>query len=367
MYKKYVNYSILTLLFIVFFISLLNTIVDPGKIYFRKLMNDYYTDKYVSTLENEKTGLVQEKWNERSVKIALANNFNNINCIVMGSSHVMQISSIRNTGNVKNQCRNLINLAVSGGALEDLFIFSYIVLNKKTLPKKVFIGIDPWTLKFNMDSRYLANKEYYILMLKYLKIKNTVNISYESKIIKNLINKEYFLSSLDLIFDKEKTIFDFSKIEKVREKFDFEKGYKRAITLADGSHVYKNSWIEKQKENIKKLPYGGGDYKISKNPYDELAVDNFISLLQVYQSLGIEVNLLMTPYHPNVFKKGKTKVVRYMNIIEEKVYELSAKYGFNIYGSFSPNKLNCKENEFYDFMHAKTNCLNKINLSGDIK
>jgi len=367
MYKKYVVYSVLTLLGILFFISLINFIIDPGKIYFRKIMNDYYTDKYVSLLKNQEIGLVQEGWNERSVKVTLANSFDNVNCIVLGSSHILQISSIRNTGNIKKQCKNLINLGVSGGSLEDIFVFSNIILNKKILPEQVFIGIDPWTLKFNMDSRYLINKKYYILMLKYLNIENTIDIQYESKIIENLINKEYLLRSLDLIFKEDERIFDFSKIQKVTEKFDFDTGFNKAVTLSDGSHVYNKSWIVKQKDNIKKLPYGGGDYKIGKKPFEQLAIDSLVKLLEFYKREKIKVNFLMTPYHPNVFKKGKTKVVEYMKIVEKKVFELSDKYDIEVYGSFFPKKLNCNENEFFDFMHAKTSCLNKIDLSGNIK
>ena len=365
MYKHYLKYNFLILFICLFFISAISFIIDPGKVYLRKMINDYNTKKYVNILKKSEYGLVQENWNERVVKITLAKEFIDTDCIIMGSSHVMQISGIRNIGNINKQCKSLINLGVSGGSLEDIFIFSNIVLDNKILPKQVFISIDPWTLKFNMDSRYLLHEENYINMLEELNIKNVKNISYEGKILTNLINKEYFFNSLRLLVESDKRIFDFSEIEKVNEKFDFRYGYTKPVTLADGSHIYNTSWINKQSENVLKLAYGGGDYKITGEPYDDSAVIAFGNLIEFYNKKGIIINFLLTPYHPNVFKNGDTNLVRHMNKVNKKIVQLSAKYDIKIYGSFYPNKLNCIESEFYDFMHATSECLNKINLSGD--
>lgn len=365
MYRHYLKYNFLILLVCLFFILVISFVIDPGKIYLRKMINDYNTEKYVSILKKSKYGLVQENWNERVVKITLAKEFTDSDCIIMGSSHVMQISAIRNTGNINKQCKSLINLGVSGGSLEDIFIFSNIVLNNKISPKQVFISIDPWTLKFNMDSRYLIHEENYINMLEELSIKNVKNISYESKILTNLINKEYFFNSLRLLVESDKRIFDFSEIEKVNEKFDFRYGYTKTVTLPDGSHIYNTSWIKKQSEDILKLPYGGGDYKISGEPYHDSAVIAFAKLLEFYNKKDITISFLLTPYHPNVFKNGDTNIVQHMNKVNEKIVQLATQHDIKIYGSFYPNKLNCNENEFYDFMHATSECLNKINLSGD--
>ena len=362
MYRKYSKSSLLILIGILLFISFTNLIIDPGEIYLKKIINDYNTSKYVDILENSKYGLIQENWNERSVKISLAQRTKKSDCIVIGSSHVLQISSVRNTGNINNECKDLVNLAVSGGSLEDIFIFSNILLNKKKMPNRVFISIDPWTFKFNMDSRYLSNKIYYNNMLKYLNLFKTDDASYKKKIFLNLINKEYFFKSLRTLINSPKETFTFTKIEKVSSAFDYNIGYNKRVTLSDGSIVYSKSWINEQMLNVKKLPYGGGDYKIVDKVYDDIAIDYFTKLLEVYKRKGINVNFLITPYHPNVFKKGETKTVQHINAVNIKLKEIANKYDMPIFGSYFPHEINCNDNQFFDFMHATTDCLNKIDF-----
>ncbi|MDY0117043.1 MAG: hypothetical protein RBR59_05675 [Sulfurimonadaceae bacterium] len=364
MHKKYLRISLSIIFGILFFISIINFIVDPGKIYLTKKMNDYYTNQYISKLKKANNGLVQNDWNERTVKTAFAKNFIDNDCVILGSSHIMGISSVRNTGNITNQCKKVLNLGVSGGSIEDMFVFSNIILSKKILPNQVFLSIDPWTLKFDMDIRYLMNKDYYVEMLKKLDIVMEIDNSYENKVLKNLINKEYFLKSIELLRDSNEKLFNFSKIEEVNTTFNMNNGYKKAVTLSDGSHIYANSWIQKQKESIKNIPIGGGDYKISGDIYDEKVIDNLEKLIKFYQEGGVKVNFLITPYHPNVFKQGNTKPVVHMKAITKKVLDLSNKFDILIYGSFNPEMISCNENEFFDFMHATSECLNKIDLSG---
>jgi hypothetical protein len=300
-----------------FLVAVINFVCDPGKIYLKKIINNYSVLEYVDILEKSDNGLIQENWNERSVKVALAQKSNKYDCIVLGSSHALQISSVRNTGNINKQCSSLLNLSVSGGSLEDIFIFSNIILNKEKKPLQVFLGIDPWTLKFNMDARYLVYERYYYALLKRLDINISRKKSYERKILVNLINREYFFRSLKLLFHKNQDLFSLSKIEKVDEKFDINTGYKRFVYLSDGSIVYSEPWIKKQESNLKNMPKGGGDYKIEENIYDKDAVNNFLRLVDLYKNNGVKVNFLVTPYHPNVFKAGETKTVKHIKGINK--------------------------------------------------
>lgn len=185
----------------------INFIVDPGEIYFKKILaDDIKSTEFSNKLFNSKYGIVPGR-SERLLKTTLAKGSSNFNfdCIVLGSSRIMQISSIRNTGNIKNQCNSLLNLGVSGGSIEDISIFSYIILNNTKLPKKVFIGIDPWTLKFGMDARYGAYKEYYKKMNILLHLEESDDIFYINKLAKNLFNGEYLQYSIKELFkDTEK-------------------------------------------------------------------------------------------------------------------------------------------------------------------
>lgn len=133
-----------------------NFVVDPGEIYLKKIIAGFKAKEFADKLFLSRNGIIQTGWNERLVKTTLAKSAVDFDCIVIGSSHILQMSSVRNTGRIRNSCKKLLNLGVSGGSLEDISVFSYLILENNRLPKTVFIAIDPWTLKFEMDSRYGA-------------------------------------------------------------------------------------------------------------------------------------------------------------------------------------------------------------------
>jgi len=365
MYKQYLKTTFKIIIFLISLIIIINLFVDPGKIYLKKIVTEKKANDYIKELLNSKDGLVRDGWNERLIKTTLAKETGNFECAILGSSHIMQISSIRKIGNIQNQCSNLLNLGVSGGSLEDVFVFSYFIFKNNKLPKKVFIDIAPWTLKFNMDSRYGAYMNEYIKMNELLEIKyKSETISYKEKVFKNLINWEYFYYSMQTLKDKKAKAFDYfkKKIIEPEKPYKYSEGYEKSIILPDGAHIYNSSYITKQLKNNSNIPIGGGDYKINGEEYSELAVNNLIKLLKLYQSSSVKVSFILTPYHPNVFKNGKTKSVQYMEVVNKVITEIAQKYNIKIYGSFFPEELGCKESEYLDFMHPTTECLRKIDF-----
>ena len=138
MYKKYLKKSVIIFTVLMLVIGSINFIIDPGEIYLKKILaDDIKSAEFANKLFNSKYGIV-DKWSRRIVKTTLAKESGNFNfdCIVLGSSRAMQISHIRNTGNIKNQCNSLLNLGVSGGSIEDISIFSYLF-------KKSYSDISP--------------------------------------------------------------------------------------------------------------------------------------------------------------------------------------------------------------------------------
>ncbi|MFK5976303.1 MAG: hypothetical protein QM493_07340 [Sulfurovum sp.] len=369
MYKNFLRNSFILFIVIMIIIATINLVVDPGKIYFKNVIADNKSSDFLDKLINSKYGIIQNGWNERLIKTILAKSASRYDCVVLGSSHIMQLSRVRNTGNIQKQCKNLLNLGVSGGSIEDISIFSYLILNNIKLPNKVFIGIDPWTLKFNMDSRYGAYKSSYNKMNILLNEKDTgKNKSYLISIIKNLFNGEYFYYSIQELLknnlkrEKEDNIFT-QKISFPENNFSYETGYKEALILTDGSHLYDKAFILKRKNNNSKIKLGGGDYKIMGKVYDIETLAYLQKIVNLYKQNNIKVNLVLTPYHPNVFKKGDTKPVRHFEVMENIVNEFSLKNNIKVYGSYFPNKIGCVGREFFDFMHGTNKCLNKIDFS----
>lgn len=362
--KKFIIAVIAFFFSSVVIIGIINFVVDPGNVYLKKYFQNN-ANEYAETLLLSKNGLVADGWNERIVKAALAKYPREFDCIVFGSSHVMQISQIREVGNIQKICSSLLNLGVSGGALEDLTVFTSIILNNQYKPKKVFIGIDPWTFKFNMGERYLINKQYFDQLNSALTSnrKNENEINYEILQIKNLFNLQYFSSSLLEIYKKIKqgSLLTLYQIKKPNGDFNYNDGYKEPVTLPDGSHLYESEWIKKQKNTP--IAIGGGDYNIRGEAYESNAIDYFKKIVKLYQHQNIEVSFIITPYHANVFKV-QSKVVEHIAAVETLVYELSRELSCRVLGSFYPDKIKCTDHEFYDFMHPTTECLDKIKFEG---
>jgi len=356
--KKFVFFVGLFVFLILGFSALVNYIIDPGFIY-SKNESEVSPDYYAKKLQASKNGLIAEGWNERDIKLSLSKFSGNYDCMVMGSSHIMQISGLRNTGNITAICPKILNLGVSGGSLEDLCIFSNIILNYKNKPKKIFIDISPWLFKHNMDERWQMNKKHYDELISKLNnstVSKDENLDYQIELFKNLFNLEYFITSLK----NYQNLFDKSRIEEPSDNFSYEKGYIKAVTLQDGSHLYDSNFISKSKKDILNIKNGGGDYRISDNIYDKEALELFEKLILFYQKKDIQVNFILTPYHPNVFKNGETKTVQHIREVEKIAKTLANEYNINLYGSFFSQNIGCKENEFLDFMHATTDCLDRI-------
>ena len=110
----------------------------------------------------------------------------------------MQISSYRQTRSLENDCSNLINLGVSGASLEDHFTLAYLT-HLASFKKKLFLGIDPWTITHGKDKRWTVYRaEYFSARSKILSEVGKESMpEVESNKLKNLINFEYTIRSLN--------------------------------------------------------------------------------------------------------------------------------------------------------------------------
>ena len=358
-YRKFIRRYFIFLLLILFFVSSVNFFVDPGNIYDKKIFSKNTINKYIDTLLNSSSfGVIQEGWNERDVKVALVKKADSYDCAIIGSSHAMQIGT-RTLPSLKNLCSSSMNFSVSGGSLEDIVIFSSLI-DDYSNSNKVVIEIDPWSFKFDMDTRWQSNKGIYNEFIEKLEMNNIKNNNlYIIHLMRNLLNYEYFLESLKSIKKKIKT--GNSNIL-VKTQIDYEKGGATAITLSDGSHIYPNKYIKQQSSYTFNPTKDEADYKIKGIIYDQKAVELFVSTVKLLQKKGKEVIFLLTPYHPKVFQ-GDRKIQEHISKMNIKIKQISDKLNINVYGSYYSQVLGCSSSEFYDYMHPKLECLNKINFN----
>jgi hypothetical protein len=362
-FSYYIKVTLFFSLVFLTIVAVINFIVDPGKIYhsLSSSSNIKDADKYIQQLVKSKYGLLlsEGRFNDRELKKLLVDYSVNYDCVVIGSSHVMQIGSARDNSSLVETCKKIVNLGVSGGTMEDYLALSNIVLrNDKYLPKTILFGIDPWSLNLARDKRWLEYEQEYLDMKNRLSTSNKVDVDSNTtlELFKNLFNFQYFKRSLQFIFSS----FNAENTEiQTMGKFDQSLGADEVVMLRDGSIIYSREFIQ----NTIKQTNGFNNYKIIEDIwYQKHAVDIFVDLVQHLKQKGIKVILLMTPYHQKVWSvnKGRQPIVKAMVTVEKKVHEIAKSLGLTVIGSYHPEEVKCGKHQFFDGMHPKDNCLKNI-------
>jgi len=360
-YNSYIKTIFYYVIFFIILIALTNFIIDPGKVYLKYSFyeNEDAAEEYVKKLTSSKYGLSIPKntWNERNLKKMLAKYPIDYDCAIIGSSHVMQVSTVRKYNSLQDLCSSMKNLGVSGGSLEDYLALTNVILNnKKHLPKTIVFGVDPWSLKLNQDARWSEYKQDYFDMRNKLLLPNESTSSNDKDLIFNLINLQYFKRSLGVLFTGE--ILGGSSIQV--SEFIYSNGLTNPVTLPDGSHVYASEYIKNARQSINKIS-GRHNYKIVQGKfYQPHAVNLFKKLITRLQEKEINVVLLLTPYHHKVWNIESQPIVEVMKTVENKVRSLAESLEIQVIGSYNPYTVGCLPDEFYDAMHAKSECLSKL-------
>jgi len=379
MTRNYVLIVLIGIPLVLGIIAISNFVIDPGNVYLNKIFNREVVDVYTSAMTNSEFGMIQEGWNERDVKLSLAKRNNEGACIMLGSSQIMAVSILQGEG-LSTECEKLINLGVSGAVLEDLAIFSetIIEMKKSKSASRVYIAVSPWLFNFNKDRRYVPYEEIYHRFLERTELGIDKNPDQESEYflswLSNLISSDYFRQVIKII-ERDGFNHHYLRVKKIfaalnapddyvvgyqMQAFDLEQGANTPVTLSDGSHVYTQEFINGSHE------LGGGTYKLSPKKWaDDRAIELFEAIIIVLQQQGFEVVLLFTPYHHDVWEKPPGELARnIMTYYMETAGELASKLNIRVLGSYNPIETDCARHEFYDFMHPKPICINRIFMAG---
>jgi len=266
--------------------------------------------------------------------------------LVIGSSRIMQLGE--NELNKKT-----LNLSVSGASIEDQIAITEMALEKFN-PTTIYLSADPWLFhEYNNQKRWKSIKADYDKAL--------LNINLWSK-EKSNFNK------IRLINEDDKTLninLNENILEKVFSKINLNSNFvipanikpteNKSLILRDGKRVYdlkyQNQKIEKDiiiYSSMKNYEYSSLYFK---------NYDNFISYIKNYHKK--EVILVLSPYYKPSFELTVKKIPAYLEI-ENKFINLAVKHKIKIIGSYDSKLANCKNNEFYDSMHPKDLCMQKL-------
>lgn len=360
-YSHYL-YSLLTGIFLLLcIVAVTNYSIDPANIYHSEAdKKTNIANNYTAKLLNSKHGLFWQNntWNMRDVKKLLARQAKSQDCAVIGSSHVLQISSFRDNKVFAGMCSELVNLGVPGGTLEDFMALTWEVINdKQEMPKRIIYGINLWSLDVFRDLRWERYKESHQFMQ--VALKNDRGSDTDKILLLwgkyiNLINPDYFYRSLTYM---KKIVPEMTEAPLVV----YDKGINSPVLLPDGSLVYSKEEIEASK--TREIPVGGIPYKVknSGTQYSIEAIEQFTKMVNYLQAKKIEVIFLMTPYHINVWSGRNSLTAKSLIDVESRIKLLAQELGVRVLGSYDPQILGCDKNEFFDQMHPKVSCLLRIN------
>jgi hypothetical protein len=360
----YLRYFLGTTAFVLAVAGGINFIVDPANIYREGRVTP---ESYAEALMRSEHGLyyIDGMVDERLLVKAIASNSLTDDCIVIGSSHVMQIGNNNESKALHDICGSILNLGVSGGGIEDHFTIAYLALKQHKVgrPNKIILGLSPWVFAFGKDQRWSIYRDDYLLSKAEILsadkgITSIPSAEIEEAIKKkmsNLINLEYTIRSLKTIirdFKSGKPTIAAAPV------LDITVGGEYPIRLRDNSLVYSAKYISDAIDAH--IPFGGISYATEGVLNQPSAINAYRDLILWIKSKGIEPVLLMTPYHENVFKSSKSPNAVALGATEPIVLKLALDLDVKIIGSYDPHMFGCLSNEFYDFMHPTAKCVDKL-------
>jgi hypothetical protein len=359
MEKKYLQYMLGSTLIWLLGIMILNFLIDPGAIYHRQ--KNFSVVDFSKMLLHSHYGLwwPEGSFNEREIKKELILHSNS-DCVVIGSSHVMQIGNQNNNLILHRLCKSIMNLGVSGASIEDHFIYAFLATQNKHI-KKIILGIDPWTFAYNKDMRYdILHQEYSTAKSMVLGAPVLHETTKYSDAFLNLINLEYTLRSLQKLKNINKNAkkpFQYQPSMPV----DMAHGGQYPLLLPDGSLIYSAKFISESFNNQHKI--NDVVYKTDGEINEPQAIKDYKTLLSWIKNRHIEPVLLMTPYHEISWKNKEQSNYQAIQKTTKVIERLAGDLHLKMIGTYAPFQAKCTHSEFYDFMHPTIDCVNKISLT----
>ena len=256
--------------------------------------------------------------------------------LVIGSSRLMQASAA-GTG------FDLLNLSVSGASLEDFLAIGGLGLAKFN-PSYVFVGADPWLFNKNSgQTRWATLGDEYRDALHRLGFAEQIALPAETP--------DSFFARLAVDLYKAINISAVSAANDSAASTD--------KIRPDGSRVYNLSYANKPAAEI---ALGAEDFsRYAMKTYEASgdAARRFMAFLTDLKRQNKTVTLVLSPYHPKLFDYMRAERPVFLEI-ERQYRDIARAAGVRVIGSYDPKSVGCSAEEFYDGMHPKGACLNKV-------
>jgi peptidoglycan/LPS O-acetylase OafA/YrhL len=281
------------------------------------------------------------EWEFQNERLRLGG-FEQIETIVSGSSRTMQINS-------ENSDTETLNLSVSSASLEDIYSLSLAGLTTSGA-KEIYIGLDPWIL--NVNSGPVAREQ------------SERDFVYWRNLVAQKIPLEESLNPVAPI-----PVRNYSWLTTIYNQLNFrdknlvpQNGSPELIAkrTADGSHVYTRSYVEMSEQEISSgfkaiLEFANMDNYLFSGQNLDIVRD----LLRYLKENRIDVTLVLSPYHPDLYSKMRQSAPGFLES-EIAFRALANVSGTTLVGSYDPDLVGCIERDFFDGMHPTEKCMGKV-------
>ncbi|MEY3444013.1 MAG: hypothetical protein RLZZ519_2294 [Bacteroidota bacterium] len=279
--------------------------------------------------------------------------------IVLGSSRMMTVNSSDFPG------KTFCNHGVSGASMEDLFAFTQFYEEKACIPKRIVIGIDPWTL--NANSKQTGWQTLYLPYRRFLHqfegVPTVKDPSLQEKVIDFYYAHHHYGELFSLSYFKKNFWPSLKEHEQpIPTKSMVNQGSTR---LVDGSIYYGVAYRSAPPEEIQNR---AANYLLG-NVY---AIENFDQMDPELQKMleflidhlleqAIRIDFVLAPYHPKVYA-ALSPQLKFKAVFESEAYfrDLAKRKGIQIVGAFDPGQGGYVNTDFYDGMHPSLETISKI-------
>lgn len=346
--KKFILKLILITLITFVPIISCNYFVDPANIFHDDIVNkvaEYLNAGYIVEVPaNMNNGILKKQ------QISAMDH--SPETVIIGSSHIMYIPF---------EYEDIYNAGMSGSYYGDYYSIVGLLKYYDKMPKRVVIGVDPWAfLRDVTDGQHADIRIYAVYLKNVISNNNSFNSNKE-------IRKEFDYSKLRELYSP--SYFQSSK--KSFEKDGFRKGAE-TVKISENSNIEEKQKIIPDgryipaKKEFHKIPdiekqvsdqiKSGSIYAVKKGFKDIPSErwDDFVKLLQYLLDNGIEVQLYLPAWHPDIYDYFTTNDnFSGVQKVEDSIRELGKKYNIPVHGSYNPASRNFTTEDFMDWLHLQ--------------
>ncbi|MFK8030014.1 MAG: acyltransferase family protein [Gammaproteobacteria bacterium] len=288
----------------------------------------------------------------------LVNSLDSVHTVVMGSSRLMELGS-RSLG------ETVLNVSVSAASVEDYLAFTAEAV-AKLHPDRVVLGADPWLFNANGNQeRWQSSKALFEHWRQTIANDVDAKTPAESSGTVAVASGNRVKDAQPFLDEREQNA-DQSLLQRIFQRVNTGEALVARDTsieavakkTREGAHVYNTASVELSPVVIRKAFDALLNYSMEDYTFDTQARETYVGLIRWLQSKGIQVTLVLAPYHPELYARMKTEAPVFADT-EQQFITLANELNIDIAGSHNPDVIGCSDQSFYDGMHAKVPCLTK--------